>query len=79
MARKYYAEECPYGIMTMSDDDTCYVFGSLMERDNFVSEDDMNRAAISRNEARRRYDFNTDEFDKPDYELYGAVDGYNAK
>ena len=79
MARKYYAEECPYGLTTISDGDTCYVFESRMERDCFVSEDDMSRAAITRDEARRRYNFNTDELDKPDYELCGAVDGYTVK
>lgn len=79
MARKYYAEECPYGIRTLSDCDSCFVFESQMERDNFVSEDDMHRAAISRDNVRMRYDLSADEFDKPDYEWYNAVDGYPAK
>lgn len=79
MARKYYAEECPYGIRTLSDCDSCFVFESKTERDNFVSEDDMHRSAISRDDARRCYDLNADDFSKPDYEWHNAIDGYPVK
>lgn len=79
MARKYYAEELPYGIGETSEEDSCFAFESLTERDNFVSDDPGYRSAISRDNVRMRYDLNADEFEKPDYEWHNAVDGYPVK
>ena len=38
MARKFYAEHCPYGWRTMSESDRLFAFDSLAERDEWVND-----------------------------------------
>lgn len=55
MTRHYYAENCVYGINSLSEDDTLLRFDSRAERDAWVAEDEEHRQAVTLSEERSRY------------------------